>query len=342
MPSEPTRRRFLAGVAAVGATGFAGCSVLGSTDHVLHSRPDDGADPLELFGWRPASNAFHYSEADAEARAEELRETGRVESIEIPLVEERPTGESGYKPAYIRQDGTYYRVVVTAEPVTLERWTVWMEPLDELPDGVEYTTAPREGLSESDSEMVDRALGNAISSVLADRDHAAQRAPRRGVVFFDPLSPGESDLVPDPPFEYALVEPESHVAPDEVALRLHVGREAVETTRYLHDLERVAENRKAFVEHVENRHVAASFDPASLSADGRRIVEQSTAITGYKEAAPPSEAFATIQAALGVDDVRLPEDREVASWLRFYEYDGDYYGARFRISDTSLVDVELG
>jgi hypothetical protein len=361
MPSpELTRRGVLAGTAAI--VGLAGCSALGSTRHTLKSDPESGADPTELFGWRPASNAFHYDHEDAEAMADELRETGSVESVEIPLVEERPSAaranevsprkrtetagtvssEDGYLPAYTEIDGSYHRVRVESDPVTLERWVVWMEPLDELPDDVDYTTAPLEGRSELDAEILDRAISEAVVSELEDRDHAAQRAYRRGVVFFEPLSPEDSELVPDPPFEYALIEPETEFGPDELALRLRVEEEAVETTLYTHSLESVAEHREAFVEHVESEHVAASFTSGSLSDGEADALDESTELTGYDENAPPSDAFASIQSSLNVADVSLPADREVASWLRFYERDGDYYEARFRISDDSLVDVELG
>lgn len=341
MPSRTTRRRFLTGLAAAGTTTLAGCSLLGSSRHTLKSDPEDGTDPVDLFSWRPASNAFHYEESDAEALAEELRETGSVESVEIPLVEERPSGEDGYLPAYTEIDGTYHRVRPEGESVTLDRWVVWMEPLDELPEGVDYTTSPREGRSDLDAEILDRAIREAVVSELEDRNHAAQRAYRRGVVFFEPLSPEDSDLVPDPPFEYARIEPEGEFGPDELALRLHVEEAAVETTRYTHSLEAVADGRDAFVDHVDSEHVAATFSADSLSDDEAEVLDESAALTGYDENPPPSDAFASVQSSLNVEDVSLPEGREVASWLRFYERDGDYYEARFRISDHSLIDVEV-
>jgi hypothetical protein len=342
MPSHTTRRRFLTGLAAAGTTALAGCSLLGSTRHTLKSDPEGGADPVELFRWQPASNAFHYDESDAETMAEELRETGSVESVEIPLVEERPSGEDGYRPAYTEIDETYHRVRVDAEAVTLERWVVWMEPLDELPEGVDYTTAPREGRSELDTEILDRAIGEAVLAEIADESQADKPAYRRGVVFFGSLSPEDSELVPDPPFEYAKIEPDNEFGPAELALRLHVEREAVETTHYTHGLEAVAESREAFVDHVEAEHVAASFSSDSLSDEEASILDESTAITGYHENPPPSEAFASLQSSLSVADVEVPEGRDVASWLRFYERDGDYYEARFRISSTSKIDVEIG
>lgn len=343
MPSiDASRRRFLAGVAAAGTAALAGCPLGGSTRYSLESRPEDGTGPVELFRWEPAHNAFHYEEADAERKAEELRETGRVRSVGIPLVGDRGTGEAGYRPSYAAVDGTYHRVRVEATPVELERWVVWMEPLESLPDGVDYTTTPREGRSELDERILDRAIDDAVVSELEERDHAALPATRRGTVFFDPLDPGESDLVPEPPFEYALVEPDSEFGPDELALRLHVGRESVETTRYRHELEAVADDRAAFVDHVEDEHVAASFEADALSEEQIRVLEESRSLTGYDEDAPPSEAFGTVLEALDLADVSLPDGREVASWLRFYALEGDYYEAELMVSDTSLVDVEIG
>jgi hypothetical protein len=342
MPSETTRRRFLAGVAAAGTVTLAGCSLLGSSRHTLKSDPENGADPVELFEWRPASNAFHYDREDAERLAAELRETGSVRSVGIPLVEERPSGEDGYRPAYTEIDGTYHRVRPDGESVTLERWVVWMEPLDELPEGVDYVTDPQQGRSDLDAEILDDAISEAVVSVLEEQDHAALPPQERGIVFLGALSAEDSDLVPEAPFEYALVEPEGEFGPDELALRLHVEQESVETTRYTHSLDAVAEGREAFVDHVDAEHVAARFSSESLSEEAAEILEESTALTGYYENPPPSEAYTSVQSALGVEDVSLPEGREVASWLRFYARDGDYYQARFRISETSKVDVELG
>ncbi|MFW5918285.1 MAG: hypothetical protein ACOCR0_02265 [Haloferacaceae archaeon] len=319
---------------------LAGCSLFGGQTYTLHSRPEDGADPVELFEWRPASNAFHYDREHVQALADRLRETGTVESIEIPLVEERPTGEDGYRPAYTRraEDGrsddgqeTYARVRVREEPVTVERWTVWMEPLEELPSGVEYTTTPREGHSELDAEIVDRTISRAISAVLGDREQAAQRAPRRGVVFFDPLDPDDSELVPEPPFEYALVEPEAHGAPDELPLRLHVQREAVETARYVHELDPIASDRDAFVAHLEDAHVEAHFG-SDASEEVHELLATSTELTGHREDEPLSDAFETVLSELDLESVTLPEGREVASWLRYYRREGVYYGADLRIS----------
>lgn len=337
-----SRRRLLAGTGVVATAALAGCPVVGGRRYSLESRPENGAEPTELFEWRPASNAVHYERADAERLADELRETGSVDSVEIPLVEPRGTGESGYRPAYTEHEGTHYRVRVTGEPVTVQRWVVWMEPLDEVPAGVDPVRSPLENRSEFDARVLERAIDRARSSMFGGDDHAAKPAYDRGFVFFEPLDPEDSDLIPDPPFEYARVEFDDHFEPEEATLRLHVDTEDVETTRYTHELEAVAEDRSAFVEHLRAEHVAASFQRDELSTAERDVLASSRALTGYDEAGSLSSAFESVLAALELDSVSLPQGREVASWLRYYNYDGDYYETELSVSDTSLVDVELG
>lgn len=328
------RRDVLRAAAGVGATvALSGCSLLSGPRYRLYSRPEGGTDLVGLLTWEPASNAFHYDDAHVASLAVELRETGRVESVEIPLVEERPSGQDGYEPAYTRHDGTYYRVHVRGEPVTLDRWTVWMEPLDAMPDGVEYTTEPQSGLSELDAAIVDRALDEAVHAALGDEEQASRRAYRRGVVFFEPLDPDESALVPDPPFEYALVEPDSDVAPDELAVRLHVERAAVETTRYVHELEAVTTDHDEFVAHLEREHVAAHFPADAESDDAREVLETATDLGGYEEEPPLSDRFESVLAALDLGDASLPDGTPGLTWWRYYEHDGAYYRGEFRISD---------
>jgi hypothetical protein len=300
-----------------------------------------------LFVWEPRPLGFHYRwrEGYVDTLAEELYAEGRVESVESPLVADRPSGEEGYVPAYARHDGRFNRIEVRSEPVTLERPVVWMEPLESLPDGVEYVTDPEEpyrvptdGLSALDAAIVEEAADEAVGSVVADRDHASLRAPRRGVVFFEPLDPGESDLLSDPPFEYALIEPEGHGTPDELALRLRAGEEPVETTRYLHELRPVADTESAFVSHVRSEHVAVEYGDTAPSDEVEEILSASIDATSgpatYREGAPLSDGFERVLDDLGLAEATLPDGREVASWLRHYEYRGNYYAAYLRISDV--------
>lgn len=344
-PPDLTRRHLLTATAATIAV-TAGCNAFGGPRYTLRSRPKDGAHPTELFVWEPRPRGFHYRWHDGyvDALAEELYAGGRVESVEFPLVEERPTGEDGYAPTYAHYDGRFDRIEVRSEPVSLDRWVVWMEPLESFPDGVDYVSDPEEpyrvptdGLSSFDAAIVEEATSAALRSVVGDRDHATRRASDRGVVFFDPLEPAESDLLSDPPFEYALIEPEGHGTPDELALRLHATEESVETTRYIHGLRPVAESESAFVTHVRSEHVAVEYGDSAPSEETAEIFSASTnAASGpdtYTEEAPPSEAFERVIDDLGLADAAIPDGREVASWLRHYEYRGNYYEARFRISD---------
>lgn len=344
--SDPTRRLVLTATATTIAAAAAGCGALGGSDYTLRSRPEEGADPTELFGWDPNPRGFHYRwpEGYLDTLAEELYTNGRVESVEFPLVEERPTGEDGYAPVYVRRDGGFDRIAVSPEPVTLDRPVVWMEPLESLPDGVDPATdpedprqVPTDGLSAFDAALLEEATSEAVGSVVADRDHAALGATERGVVLFEPLDPAESDLLSEPPFEYVRIEPEGHGAPEELVLRLHATTESVTTTRYVHELRPTAESESEFVSHVRSEHVAVEYGDTVPEAVAEILLESADAADGpatYREGEPLSDAFERLLEDLELADASLPDGREVASWLRFYRYRGRYYEARLMISDV--------
>ncbi|WP_241431482.1 hypothetical protein [Natrialba hulunbeirensis] len=366
-PPAATRRQVISAIGAAAATSLAGCLSADGTRYTLRSRPETGSDPVTLFALEPAAYAFHQRQVDdefVESLLEELRETGAVETIETPLVEERTSDEnddeSDYVPAYVQSDNEsgnenrngsengngneFSRVRIDSEPITLDRWAVWMEPLEKLPDDAEYVTdpdapgdVPTDDRSALDAEILDEVTSTAVSSVVADTEHADLPYPRRGVVFFDPLDPADSELLPEAPFQYALIEPEGHGTPDELALRLHVEKAAVETTKYSHELEPVADSTDGFVEHVRSEHVATKFSETTLSEEMATILaesaDSSSAPMEYVEEGARSEAFDEILAELGLADAALPEGEEITSWYRYYEYDDEYYEARYRISD---------
>lgn len=344
-----TRRRLIAGVGAATVGSLAGCLSGDEARYTLRSQPESGADPVELFALEPAAYAFHQRQVDDEfvdSLLDELHETGTVETIETPLVEERSSDEGEYVPSYVQEqeDGEFNRVRIDSESVTMDRWAVWMEPLEELPDDVEYVTdaggpehVPTADKSALDAEILDEVTSTAVSSVVGDREHTDLLHPRRGVVFFDPLEPADSELVPEPPFEYALLEPEGQGTPDELALRLHVEKAAVETVRYTHELESVADTTDAFEEHVRTEHVAAEFSESTLTEEMETILTESADSSSgpmeYVEEGARSDALDEILAELGLDDTALADGEEIGSWCRYYEYDSGYYETRYRISD---------
>ncbi|ADD05983.1 uncharacterized protein Nmag_2422 [Natrialba magadii ATCC 43099] len=344
-----TRRRLITGIGAATVGSLAGCLSAGETRYTLRSRPQTGADAIELFALEPAAYAFHQRQVDdefVESLLDELHETGSVETIEAPLVEERSNDEGEYVPSYVQEqeDSEFSRVRVDLEPVTMERWCVWMEPLEELPDDAEYVTdpseprdVPTEDRSALDAEILEEVTSTAVSSVVGDREHTDLPYPRRGVVFFDPLDPADSELVPEPPFQYALIEPEGHGTPDELALRLHGEKAAVETTKYSHELVPVADSTDGFDEHVRSEHVAVEFSETTLSEEMETILTESADSSSgpmeYVEEGARSDAFDEILAELGLDNTALSDGEEIGSWYRYYEYDDRYYEMRYRISD---------
>lgn len=344
-----TRRRLLAGVASATVGSVAGClsglgdrylSGLGPRYRLRSSSESDG-DPVELFTRLPGPGAFHQTRVEDDyfdSVLEKLHETGTMETIESTIVRGHPTGDIRFSPTYVETDDGYSRVRVNPESVTLDRWVVWMEPLTELPDNVEYVDAggpesfPIDGLSELDAAILESAATTVVSSELADRDHTDLRFPRRGVVFFDPLSQEDSDLVPDPPFEYAMVTNDSEFSSEDIPMQLHVGEESVETTRYAHTLEPVASSREEFIAHVRDEHISAQFSSDELDEQKREILDESSAPEGYLEEDSRSDAYDAVLADLGLEDATLPDSMEIISWLRYYEYDGKFYDADYVIS----------
>ncbi|WP_096389392.1 hypothetical protein [Halopenitus persicus] len=359
--SGVTRRRLLASIGVAAGTSIAGCDRLGTTRYAFRSAPADGTTLTDLFGVPRRSDAFHYDRVAVDRLIRTLRETGRVTTLEEPLLEALPSGQDGYVPAYLAVDGTYHRIRVAAEPATFDRWVVWMEPLPERPADATVAERPRADLSATDRRIVDRIARAAVIARREGRDQSETRAYRRGVVFFDPLNPDASDLVPDPPFRHALIDPAAVAdpvttaapasdpataettadgdVPAELPVRLHVAPQTVGTTRYVHALDPVTDDPETFRTRLESEHVAASFDPGSLSAPQRDVIATSLTAEGYHEREPISDAFDAVLSRLEFGDRTIPAELDAAGWRSHYEFGGAYYAARLWITDSSIVSV---
>lgn len=343
--NELTRRQILAGAGAAAMASLAGCSLFSNPKYTLTSRPRAGTGLIELFEWEPQGDRFHVSEPKARSYVDGLVETlhagETVETYEATPVPENGTAQSGFAPVYTEHDGRYYRVRVQAEPATIERWVVWLEPLSETPaDPVRYTWdgfEPSLNLSETDKDIFSDAASAVEFSEIDDRDHDTLPATERGFVFFEPYDPEQSRFVPEPPVEHVVVEPDSEFSDEDIPVRVHAEEMAVETTRYRHTPDEVAQSREELLSHLGSEHVVAEFSSAQLSQAVDRILQQSSNSLGYEEEGPPSDEFETILSELGLDGVSLPDDREVASWHRYYRRDDRYYRADMRLSDISLL-----
>jgi len=334
MALHHSRRRLL-GLAGVGvSTALAGCSVRSSSSgarYSLQSSPTDGTTLFDLFSWEPRRQAVHVRH-HTDALVAELLDSGELTTEAQPLGPYDPGGSP--PPAYAEHDGAYYRVRVTdIEEVPLDRWEFWFEPVERAPDDAEVLENPTEGLSELDAEIVERATQYALGAVVDDEDLSAVPHGNRGVVYFQPTSPSESELVPEPPFEYVRVDPDTEFLDEKQLLRARATEGSVDATRYVHETERVADSRSE-LRDILSEHVDASLD--DVTADVRDIVaEVSTGSGIHTENEPISDAFARLLDRLGVEEpTPLDETAAVRTWRRYYEYGGNYYRTTLRVRET--------
>jgi len=325
-------RREALGLAGVGvAAALSGCSILSSPKGVrysLVSSPTGGTTLVDLFTWEPRRQAVHIRH-HADALAAELLDSGELTTEAQPLGPYEPDGTA--RPAYAEHDGAYYRVRVTdVEEVSLDRWEFWFEPVERAPDDAEVVENPTEGLSELDADIVERATQYALGAVVDDDDLSAVPHGNRGVVYFEPMSPDESELVTDPPFEYVRVEPDTEFLDEKQTLRARATEGSVDAKRYVHETERVAASESELAELLAD-HIDAAFDDADEGV--RDIVAEASEDGTYAEREPISDAFADVLDRLGVTDPSLDDSTSVRTWRRHYEYDGRYYRTTLRLRD---------
>lgn len=327
MVLQPSRRDALrlAGVGLVGA--LPGCSVLSDDGarYSLLSSPSGGTSLTDLFAWEPRRGTLHVR-YHADALVAELLDSGTLTTEAQPIAPYEPDGSP--TPAYAEHEGAYYRVAVTeVEEASLDRWEFWFEPVEDAPDGVEPVENPGEGLSDLDADIVERAAQDAIGAVVDDDDIAARPRGERGVVYFEPLDPGDSDLVPDPPFEYVRVDPDTEFLDEPQTLRARAERGSVETRRYVHEAERVADSESE-LRGILADHVDAAFDePNEAVADVLEAADGGV----YDEREPISEAFEEVIERLAIEDPTPPDESGARTWSRHYEYGGSYYRTTLRI-----------
>ncbi|WP_135826860.1 hypothetical protein [Halorussus ruber] len=327
----PSRRELL-GLAGVGATAIvAGCSRFVSSNgarYSLQSGPRGGTSLLELFQWSPRRQALHVRHYADELVAT-LLDSGELATVAQPLGPYDPSGTP--PPAYVEHEDAYYRVRVTGvESVSLDRWEFWFEPVERAPADATVVDAPAEGLSELDAEIVERATQDAIGAVVNDRDLSSADHGERGVVYFEPMGPDESGLVPDPPFEYVRVEPDTEFLDEKRTLRARAAKGSVTTKRYVHETERVAGSRSELLD-ILRTHIDATLDDAA--GDVRDIVTEISVGNGiYTEREPISDGLSHLLERLDIENPTPPDpNRGVRRWSRHYEYDGAYYRTTLRI-----------
>ncbi|MEZ3145524.1 hypothetical protein [Halobaculum sp. MBLA0143] len=320
-----TRRRLCGVGAAVGGSWLGGCLSVSPGGEVSLFAGDEGL--ADVFLLRESLGAPHVAR-HVETLRRTLVDTGSVETLETTIdgrVSHPDTSVSPAvsRPRFVEADG-YYRISPTeATPTTVDEWVVWFEPVDAAPDGVESIDTRVAEADRFDAQILRRAKATLGTALAADETLGDRPLRDRGYVLFDPTTPEETALVPNPPFEHAVFEGEENFLPDEQPVRLRVRRGPVETTRYTNTVERVADDRADFADYLDANVLDATFDADDLPADRREILD-TAAGDGYREDGTPSEPFRTLLERLGVETFEH-DDRFTRTVT--YRYAGTVYAA---------------
>jgi hypothetical protein len=330
-----TRRRLCAALPLLGTVSLAGCLNRGRT-HFL-SATAGGLEEMFLFG---EDNVRYHIHEQRNELLDELFETGEVTTLAATLDgalshPARP-GNEREEPTYILRDSKYYRLQKKeAESTAVETWVVWFEPVERIPDGVtpvDVSQISSEEYGELDSHILTHARQVATTAVVAGDAREGDPVHELGVPYFGARDPVESDLVPEPPFKYALDTSGGHGAPDEILLRLRTDRTSVETTRYVHGVEQVASDENGFRGHVHDTVLDATFDQSTLNEAVQEILDTVDSVP-HEEEGSPSAALETILGTLGLSTAELGENETRRSWQRWFAYDSSYYRCTYRITE---------
>ena len=328
----PSRRTFLraTGVlaAAGGAPASAGCVTFGgSGDYVLHTNDVDGsladrflvADPTAV----RADTYLDYDAATKREWVDELFETGRVTAVQWPLVEPADWGDDVRpRPTFLQHEGGFHAVTTErTRQVDRDRWLFATTRTDEdPPSDATVRSDPFDSLSERDREILQAAL----DAVYAGNDGFLGEPEVDGlrpIHYHRDVSVEESDLVPDPPFEY--------VDYDDDYYRVVAEQRTVSVAERTFALERVASTRSELEVHVEETVPDARFDAPSDAV--REVLDAAVgeeAGQRYEEAPPLSDALSTVLDALGIaDDLRPADEYDERVDFRgaVASYDDDWY-----------------
>ncbi|NHN41799.1 hypothetical protein G9C85_09175 [Halorubellus sp. JP-L1] len=327
----PSRRALLraTGALAVGtATASAGCLTFGSSrGFVLHTDDVDGglASPF-LVDDPTAVRAETRIDYDTETKREwvgELFETGSVTAVQWPLVEPDAWGDDVRpRPTYLHRDDAYHEVTTeSTRDVERDRWLFAVERTDEdPPSDATVGRDPFDSLSDRDREVLQAAL----DAVYAGNDGFLGEPDIDGlrpVEYHRDVSVEESDLVPEPPFEYVEYSEDTY--------RVVTEQRTVTVPERTFAVERVASTRDELESYVHDTVPDARFeDPSDAAREVLDAAVDDEEHQRYEEEPPLSEGLSTVVDALGIgDDLRPFEAYEERVDFRFAvaSYDGDWY-----------------
>jgi hypothetical protein len=310
------------------ATASAGClDLLSSDKYVLHTTAVDRGLAAEFVVDDPLSvDAETRIDYDTETKREwvaELFETGSVTAVEWPLVEPDPWGDDTRpRPTFLdRTDGYYAVRTEQTRQVERERWTIATQRTeDDPPSDATVESDPLDSLSERDTEIFRAAL----DAVYAGNDGFLGEPDIDGlrpVQYHQDVSVADSELVPDPPFEYIDYYDETY--------RVIAKERTVTVPERTFTTERISSSRTELEAYVRETVPDARFENPSDAV--REVLD--TAVTEsdgmrYEENPPLSEELSTILDALGIGADLRPigeyEDR-VDFQYAVAAYEDDWY-----------------
>lgn len=344
MHGSSSRRRFLAGSASL-LPALGGCVTTSGSrvEYQLFASParrsgEDGEGVVdeslvEAFRWNPKSR---YADHQREVVNELLNE-GSVTTTGYRLVgQSEVRGERFATPRFVESDGRFYRIrLEDVETVSVTRWVFWLDRLEsEPPTEAVVLEMPESGevpekISTLDSYVLFRATRYARGDDVADSP-----LRNRGYVYHQ-VGPDESELVPDPSFDYVELIDSSEST--YYTARTTKGAVA-EQPQYTWRIENVAESAASFEEHLRESVLTAEFEVDSLSDAQKEILQKATngPLGTHQEEEPLSDAYESILERIGLGGIDPPTD----DWMDrhghvYFTYEGTVCEARLLIVNPS-------
>ncbi|WP_132060499.1 hypothetical protein [Halorussus amylolyticus] len=335
MTSTRSRRTFLVGVATGVGTALAGCS--GDTGLTSRFRTfpvgeslDAVADAylLDDLAETTAQYAVDYPTAHKRSVIETLFESGSVTTDGLQFTGRAEFGTTTRVfPRFARRDGTIYQIVPTdRSETTATRWVFYLDLTDEEPDSsATVVSEPPSSLSETDRTIVEQAMERTAASRSSPLDADDSEFPYRGVQFHEGLDPSESDLIPNPPFDYVERNDNRFAALAE--------RGTVTVTEYSFEARAVGTSAEELVSYLDEEVVDARFDREQLSAEATDVLDTATATESgrlYTEEGRLSDGLRTVADRLGMGE-HMPSRSAASFDQSLCRYGGEWYEARLTI-----------
>ncbi|WP_276273749.1 hypothetical protein [Haloarcula litorea] len=286
-PVRPSRRALLGTVAALASAALAGCGGGGKRTELVLRRADE-ADELVA------------------APARRLRED-QVALVRTAASDDGAATAYGYEPfagtAFVRVDGTYYRVrTETAGTATVAKPVLSVEPNPDAADAV----------------PLDRYGGHVAELVapLTERDQTR---------VLHPTPSGGAALLPEPRY--------GNVTWENGTYRLRVEQRRVEQRVHRVRATAAGDDREAFLAHLREAVVTDHLSPAAFDPEAREILRTAIDDAYSEERAHDesfSEPFRTVLEAVRDSGVAVGGRSDPATYL--VVYDGLLYRAELSAS----------